>query len=116
MRKRSEKPGELARATIAPSALVQLSLYAATYHGFMLSGWPAGLHFPLDAKSLGLVADDFQLTQSYGYRILQAFCVGTLRQEDRILLAFHQVKWGKSYFLSIDWDALLSFYSRKRFH
>jgi hypothetical protein len=97
MKTTARRPGELERPTIMPGQLAALSLYSPAYQGFMLSGWPAHLQYPSQAKSLAPEPEGVPLSKSYPYAILEAFCVGTMSEGKRVLMKFQPVDWCKHY-------------------
>jgi hypothetical protein len=93
MRKAAVESGELVRPTIEAGALATLSLYSASYWGFVLTGWPAKVEYPLHARELAKCHTDRYVTEQWGYKILQAFFVGTPSGKGVALLKFQHVKW-----------------------
>lgn len=95
MRKQPESPKELGRPVVAPSKLVNLSLYSKDYNGFILAGWPAGVPYPSDAKALAPVGETGPMTGWVSYKILAAFCIGSLKNNGkRRLMSFVELEWG----------------------
>jgi hypothetical protein len=109
MKTTEPRQGELERPTITPGQLAALSLYSPAYQGFVLSGWPADLQYPSQAKSLAPELEGVPLSQSYPYAILQAFCVGTMSEGKCVLMRFQPVDWCKHYldFLNTPAEVLL---------
>ena len=96
MRKQPQGHNELGRPVIAPGRLADLSLYSKDYNGFMLVGWPAGVPYPLEAKTLGPMGETGPMTDWFSYKILAAFCIGSLRDDGkRRLMRFCEVEWRK---------------------
>ena len=70
-------PGAKERPIIAPSRLVNLSLYSRNYEDFMVTGWPDNLDYPADAQSLQPDNSSEPMKMWYPYQILKAFYIGT---------------------------------------
>jgi hypothetical protein len=89
------RAGERGRLIVGVAHLSNLSLYSKRYEGFILKNWPPGLEYPEDAKALHPLKPTGSVKQWYPYRILKAFCVGTEKDGQRLLMKFSPMEWRK---------------------
>jgi len=101
MRKQPQGLKELGHPVIAPGRLADLSLYSKDYTGFVLVAWPADVPYPSEAKTLGPSGETGQITGWLSYKILAAFCIGSLKDDGKWrLMRFCEMDWCKHSYAS----------------
>ena len=61
--------------------------------------WPASVPYPLEAKTLGPLGETDPMTDWLSYKILAAFCIGSLKDNGKQrLMRFYQVEWCKHFY------------------
>jgi hypothetical protein len=97
-RKGKAKARDKGHLIIKVAHLSNLSLYSKHYQGFILKNWPPDLEYPEDAKALQPFNPEGSIKQWYPYRILKAFCVGSQKGHQRLLMKFSRMEWSKCRF------------------